>query len=224
MDRNKHGSNETRNILIICEGKEEYYYFKRLNALKVWSHNFRIDLDPAYGSGNLYNKYLQGLLKPNYALVLIVCDTEMYPYTEYVNLCKRINKRCGSGIASDKVVFFCNPCTLQIVLSHFKTEGKKNQNLTTNDKFENRGIVQYYTGVKDYEPNDTKLNELYLKLTPDNFNLMMEKISNLSTDFQTIPSTNMQQLFIHLTDDIEDSANKWIRDTRKIIYRPPKSI
>ena len=63
-------------ICIICEGNEEYEYFKRLKDLKVWNEQYDISLVNAGGNGNIPARY-QNLYQNGAAeLVLVFCDTE----------------------------------------------------------------------------------------------------------------------------------------------------
>ena len=44
-------------ICVICEGNEEYEYFKRLIFLGVWNKKYEISLVNAGGNGNIPARY-----------------------------------------------------------------------------------------------------------------------------------------------------------------------
>ncbi|MCD8295151.1 MAG: hypothetical protein LUE27_07925 [Clostridia bacterium] len=214
--QNEQKPNEAKKILILCEGLEEKMYFERLNELDVWSHNFKVEVKNAEGSGNLYVKFTKAVRDRSYNIVLIVCDTEL-DFCNYTDLRDKITEKF-SGKTADKVVFFCNPCSLQIVLSHFKTDDKEDRNLKTNDKFKNRGLVRYYTGVDGYNGEEPQLEDIYRKLTKDNYQLMLEKVGKISTDINTVPSTNILEMFLPLGEKNRKKGNKWIKDIQAVIY------
>ena len=62
-----------------------------------------------------------------YELILVFCDTDKEPYREYAQIKKKINQFLSKTKASDKLIIFANPCTMQIILSHFGDVSLKNQ-------------------------------------------------------------------------------------------------
>ena len=65
------------------EGNEEYEYFERLKALKVWDAQYEIISDNAGGNGNIPARYQDSYQNGSYELVLVFCDTEKKPYEQY---------------------------------------------------------------------------------------------------------------------------------------------
>ena len=61
-----------------------------------------------------------------YSLVLVFCDTDKSPYSKYKEIKKQINEIHGNDVADD-IVIFGNPCTMQIILSHFAKIKLKSQ-------------------------------------------------------------------------------------------------
>ena len=70
-------------ICVICEGNEEYEYFKRLIFLGVWNNKYAISLVNAGGNGNIPARYQDRYQNGSYELVLVFCDTEKKPYEQY---------------------------------------------------------------------------------------------------------------------------------------------
>ena len=114
-----------RKICIICEGKEEYEYINRLKELKVWSEQYDISLINAEGNGNIPARYQDRYQNGTYELVLVFCDTEKKPYEQYEDIKKKINEIHGTENASNEVIIFGNPCTMQIISKHWTDKNLK---------------------------------------------------------------------------------------------------
>ena len=110
---------DNKKIYIICEGSEEYDYLNRLKILNVWSDVYDITLRDAKGNGNLYPIYQNVYQKGNYDLVVIVCDTEKKPHEQFNDICCKVNSLHAFELASQHVVMFTNPCTMQVILLHW---------------------------------------------------------------------------------------------------------
>ncbi len=180
--------NEDR-VLIICEGYEEYDYLQKLKTCAVWNKDISVELKNAKSIDNIYSIYSYHYSSGNYKLIVVFCDTEKHPYKQCLALKKKINKFHGKK-ASEHVVFFSNPCTLQIVLSHFKEV-----QLTTNSKSENASIVKELTGVENYNATDQQRAAIMKKITAKNYTVMEQNISKLSDDYSVVPSSNASRLF-----------------------------
>lgn len=113
-------------ICIICEGSEEYDYLNRLIQLGVWNNKYFINLVDAKGNGNIAARYQDKYQNGSYDLVFIFCDTDKKPYETYEDIKRKINDFHGVETAADEVVFFGNPCTMQIIIEwtgiHLTTE------------------------------------------------------------------------------------------------------
>lgn len=82
-------------ICVICEGNEEYEYFKRLIFLGVWNNKYAISLVNAGGNGNIPARYQDRYQNGSYELVLVFCDTEKKPYEQYEDIKRKINEFHG---------------------------------------------------------------------------------------------------------------------------------
>lgn len=196
------------NILIICEGCEEYDYLNKLKTLCInnW-RNYHIDLKNAEGLDKIFARYQYYYQQGSYSLVLIFCDTEKAPYEQFKSLCNKIDLFHGTD-AAKSIVYFSNPCTMQIILSHF---GKIR--LKTNQKSQNSKYIEKFTGVKNYSGAETQRNSIMKKLNVENYNKMKQNIAGLSNSFTIVPSTNILELF----NNLELTNNKWIKEINKKI-------
>ena len=129
-------SNLRSPICIICEGYEEVEYINKLILLNVFSTRYKIKTINAKSMGNIMNQYTDKMLSEAYYKVLIFCDTDKSPYIKYNEIKQKVNEFHDLDVA-DSIVIFGNPCTMQIVLSHF-TEIK----LTSNSKSINAEYIR----------------------------------------------------------------------------------
>ncbi len=90
-------------ICIICEGNEEYEYFKRLKDLKVWNEQYDISLVNAGGNGNIPARYQDRYQNGAAELVLVFCDTEKKPHEQYEDIKRKINEFHDVDNAADEV-------------------------------------------------------------------------------------------------------------------------
>ncbi len=194
-------------VLIICEGFEEYDYLQKLKTCNVWSKDISVDLKNAKTIDNIAALYSYAYSSSNYKLIVLFCDTEKYPYEQFLALKNKINQFHGKK-AADHVVFFANPCTLQIVLSHFQEV-----HLTTNNKSENASIVKSLTGVEDYRATEKQRSSIMKKITAENYIVMEQNLSKLSDNYLIIPSSNALRLFQFL----DNGDLSWIKEINKAI-------
>ncbi len=194
-------------VLIICEGAEENDYLNRLKTLQVWSRSCSIEIKNAQSIDKIAGMYEYYYSTNSYTLIVVFCDTEKSPYQQFLNLKKTIqafhNKRNVEGI-----VFFANPCTMQIVLSHLEKVALK-----SNDKTDNSELIHRLTGVKDYRATDKQRRSIMNKLTADNYRIMEEHLRDIALDYKVIPSSNVLVLFKALDSGDRD----WIKNTKKKI-------
>ena len=74
-----------------------------------------------------------------------------------------INTFLGKRKAAEKLIIFANPCTMQIILSHFG-----DVSLSSQSKRVNAPIIERLTGVKDYDAKlYTSFEQLPLTLNAD---------------------------------------------------------
>ena len=107
---------------------------------------------------------------------------------------------------ADDVVMFGNPCTMQIMLSHFS-----NVKLTSQNKNINAKYIKQYIGVENYKATEEQRKELFRKIKRENYEIMKENISELSTNDGLPSSTN----FLQFLDKLESDDDSWIDEINK---------
>lgn len=190
-----------RRICIICEGDEERDYINALLNKKVFSDRYSF-AEPinAKSINNVYNRYTDKYQSNSYDLVLVFCDTDKKPSEKYKEIKQKINDFHGVDIADD-IIIFGNPCTMQIILSHF-AEIK----LTSQSKHVNAKYIEELTGIKRYNATDTQRKDLFSKIKRNNYEIMKENIKKLSTNDDDISSTN----FLKFIENFENYDDSWI--------------
>ena len=199
--------NTSKRIMIICEGSEEEDYLKRLKECGVWNRGISVRIINAKSIDEIVAHYQYHYQSGNYELVVAYCDTEKEPYTQFLALRTAINKFHGNK-ASEKVVYYANPCTMQIILSHFAGIKLKN-----NSKSVNSGIIFELTGVNDYRASDKQREAIMKKITDKNYPTMKGNIAKLPTDYCSVPGTNCKALF----DGLDGDSFAWIKECNKKI-------
>lgn len=194
-------------ILVICEGSEEYDYFDSLIKCRLWKHH--IKLKNAQSIDRIAPLYEYIYQNNNYKLVIIFCDTEKAPYTKFQALKSKINAYHANH-AADSIVFFANPCTMQIILSHFDKISLK-----SNSKSDNARLIKKLTGIEEYTATEKQRKKLMNQINHDNYLTMKENLKQISTDHKVIPSTNALILFSQL----EKGDHKWLIDINKKIEK-----
>lgn len=189
-----------KKICIICEGYEEYEYFERLISLNVFNDIYKIELENAKGNGNLVERYQYFYSNDSFDLVLIFCDTDNKPSETYYDIKKKIDNFHDEDV-SDKVIIFGNPCTMQIMLSHFGEVS-----LTSHKKWENSPTIELMTGISNYSARRNQRNELNLLINKTNYKLMKKNVSKLSKKDYIIPSTNI----LMYLESLESKDTDWI--------------
>ena len=152
--------NRKHKICVICEGAEDRAYFERLCKLGVWNDAYDFKPINAKSASNIPARYQNEFQNDNYELVLIFCDTDKEPYREYGQIKAKIDAfHGGSTPASQHMIIYANPCTMQIVLSHFGDVSLKNQGKKTN-----ADIIEKFTGVKNYDAHKEQIEEICSKI------------------------------------------------------------
>ena len=134
-----------------------------------------------------------------YKGVTFVCDKDRNP-EQYVNIISKLDDILGPGKAKEIVIFTC-PCTLQVILSHFG-----DVQLTTQAKKAARDDVQRLTDVANYDAHQDQLKTICSKIHYRSYEKMKQRIAQLSTCPDDIPSTNILSLFGYL----ESQNPQWI--------------
>ena len=187
-------------VCIICEGDEEYHYLSKLINIAVFSPKYIIKLINAKGIGNIFSRYQMRYSSDSFHIVLIFCDTDKYPYKQYLSLKDKINKFHATNIA-DKIVYYGNPCTMQIILSHLSKVKLKSP-----AKKENAIIIENLTSIPNYSANESQVKELMRHIKRSNYETLKRNLKELSQDDTIKPSSN----FISLLTNLENEDNSWI--------------
>ena len=150
----------------------------------------------------MLHKYLPGDIRDRIkTMILVFCDTDKYPYREYSLIKKKINSFLNKQKAFEKLTIFANPCTMQIILLHFKEVSLKNQGKKTNSN-----IIKESTGVINYDAHEEQINEICGKIFRDSYKDMRQRVAEINYPDTTSGSTN----FIVFLKRFESSDNKWV--------------
>ncbi len=123
----------------------------------------------------------------------------------------KINNIFGNSVAADKVIIFVNPCTMQVILSHFGDVSLRTQNKRKNDP-----EIKRLTGLSDenkYDGCKGHRDFIFSQITKENYEEMKKRISLLSDDYKNQPATN----FAYYLRLFENSNSDWIDKINSII-------
>lgn len=194
--------NNRHKVCVICEGYEDIEYFKRLVQFNVWRNDiYEFILINAKSASNIFPRYQDAYNNDSYEVVLVFCDTDKAPYREYSLIKNKINNFHAKTGVTNKIVIFANPCTMQIILSHFDDVDLKNQGKGTNGK-----IIEELTGIKDYDAHLDQIKELCSMIYRRTYHDMKNRILGMNSDDNVSGSTN----FIVFLDNFESSNYSWI--------------
>ena len=190
-----------RRICIICEGNEEKDYMNALINKNVFSNKYYF-VEPinAKSINNIFNRYTDKYQSNSYDLVLVFCDTDKGPSDKYKEIKQKINEFHGRDVADD-IVIFGNPCTMQIILSHFAQI-----KLTSQSKAVNAKYIEQLTGIINYKATEEQRKELFSKIKKDNYETMKENASKLSTNDEDTSSTNI----LKFIERFENDSDSWM--------------
>lgn len=200
--------NRKHRIRVICEGYEDEAYFKRLMGFDVWDKTYQFFPVNVKGASNIPARFQSDYQNDSYEIILIFCDTDKAPYREYKLVKDKINKFLNKLKASEKLIMFANPCTMQIILSHFGEVSLKNQGKKTN-----ADIIEKLTGVKDYDAHDYQINDVCNRIFRRTYSEMKERVGAINHPDTTSCSTN----FIVFLDRFESNDAKWIATINKYL-------
>ncbi len=198
---------KTHSICILCEGYEEYDYLTKLINLNIFHPTYLNDLINVKSINNLYPRYIEKFTQNSYHLVIIFCDTDKPSMPAYKTLKENINAFHNISI-SNQIVFFGNPCTMQIILSHFKAIKLKNPSKKHNSK-----LIEKLTLIKDYKATNDQRKKLFQLINRDNYKQMKKTLQLISTNDKDIPSTN----FLILLTNLENKDSKWIDEINNLL-------
>lgn len=200
-----------KKICLICEGFEEFDYISKLLELKIWSDVYDFELVNAESCGNISARYQDRYQSDNYDIVLVFCDTDRRPEDGFELIRTKINNIFGNEIAADNVIIFVNPCTMQVILSHFGDVTLRTQNKSKNDS-----EIKRLTGLSDskkYDACKEHRDFIFSKITKENYAEMKIRIAQLSSDYKNQPATN----FARYLKLFENSNSGWIDEINAVI-------
>ncbi len=189
-----------KRITIVCEGYEEFDYLMRLLHLGLWDEAYTVRIKNAKSLTNIPPVYQNEFQNDNADLVVVFCDTELTPYEQFISVCDKID-RFHNRRVSKHIVYFSNPCTMQVQLSHFAAV-----ELSTNSKHANAPLIRRLTGVENYRARDEQRRAINRQITRENYYLMKSNLEGLSRNFKVRPSTN----FITLLNYLENPDPSWV--------------
>lgn len=195
-------------VCVICEGYEDFAYFNRLLELNVWSQVYEFFPVNVKGAANIPAKFQDAFQNDRFEIILVFCDTDKEPYREYVQVKKKINSFLNKMKAADKLIIFANPCTMQIMLSHFGDVSLKNQGKKTNAT-----EIEKWTGVKDYDAHEDQIKIICSKIFRRSYDEMRQRVAAINFPDTTSCSTN----FIVFLERFEDEDAKWISAIQKYL-------
>ena len=195
-------------ICVICEGNEDYAYFKRLIELGVWKNNYAFFPVNVKSASNIPAKFQDAFQNDKYELILVFCDTDKAPYREYSQVKKKINSFLNKQKAAEKLIIFANPCTMLIVLSHFGDVALKNQGKKTNAE-----EIEKWTGVKNYDAHEEQIKAICAKVFRRSYEDMKDRIRKMNNPDTISSSTN----FIIFIDRFEKEDAKWISEIQRYL-------
>ena len=187
-------------VCVICEGYEEKAYIDRLLDLNIWNHYDIIAIN-AKGALNIPARFQDAFQNNSYEIVLVFCDTDKSSSRTYLPVKQKINAFLGKRKAAEKLIIFANPCTMQIILSHFG-----DVSLSSQSKRINAPIIEKLTGVKDYDAKDEQIKAICAKIGRRNYADMKRRVESINYEDGITPSTN----FIVFLNRFESENTKWI--------------
>lgn len=195
-------------ICIICEGDEEYEYLEKLINLNVWSKEYCFFLENAEGNGNIPARYQDKYQNGSYDLVLIFCDTDQKAYEQYIDIKRKIDEFHGGENVANQIVIYGNPCTIQIIIEHWDDVV-----LSSHKKKKNAPIIFDFTGIEGYKGRADQRQDLFSRITKENYRKMQERIKNLPVDDRVEGSTNFGKFIEHFSSD----DSNWIQMINKFL-------
>lgn len=194
-----------KRICIVCEGYEELDYMNSLINKAVFSRKYKFVLVNSKSITNVSNVYINRYQSNSYDLVLVFCDTDKSPFTNYKMIKEEINKFHGKEV-SNQLIIFGNPCTMQIILSHFKEIKLKSQSKSINSKY-----IEELVGIKNYKATEEQRKLLFNKIDRNNYKIMKDNVSKLSSNDEEISSTNI----LKFIENFENDNDNWISKINK---------
>lgn len=197
-------------ICIICEGDEEYEYLDKLKELDVWNKKYDIMLENADGNGNVPARYQDKYQNGSFDVVLLFCDTDRKPYEQYADIKRKIDEFHGIEGAADEIMIYGNPCTMQIVVNHWQEVTLKSP-----AKKVNAPLIEECTGVPNYKAREDQRQQVFEKITKENYVDMLHRVKKLSNDDGVVGSSN----FGAFMDCFSGEDDSWIEEINETLER-----
>lgn len=194
-----------KKICIICEGYEELDYIEALKNKAPFSKKYDFITINAKSINTIISRYQEKYQSDSYSLVLIFCDTDKGPSEKYKEIKQKINDFHGANVADD-IVIFGNPCTMQIILSHFAEIKLTSQSKAVNSKY-----IEEYVGIDNYKATDEQRKELFGKIKRSNYETMKENVAKLPTVDNVTSSTNI----LKFVEKFESDDESWIEEINR---------
>jgi hypothetical protein len=195
-------------ICIICEGSEEYEYLDKLKKLDVWNRKYAIRLENADGNGMIPARYQDKYQNGTYDIVLIFCDTDKKPYEQYMDIKHKIDDFHGIKGAAEMVIIYRNPCTMQIIITHWKEIL-----LNSPAKKINAPIIEECTGVTNYKARSDQREEIFRQISRENYRDMLIRIKKFVDDDTIVASSNFGKFMDYFTTD----DDTWVEEINKVL-------
>lgn len=195
-------------VCVICEGLEEHIYFNHLLNLNVWSSAYDFIPINAKGEAKIFARFQDAYINDSYEVIIIFCDTDKKPHKEYSAVKKKVNDFFNKRNAAQKIILWANPCSMQIILSHFSEVHLINQSKKTNS-----GIIENLTGVKDYDGHEDQIKAICNKIFRRTYTEMKERLRNSDYDDEESGTSNAVIFF----DLFECDNPKWIIEIKKYL-------
>ena len=198
-------------ICVICEGEEDFAYFTRLTELAVWDRTYEFKQVNAKSASNIPAAYENYYQNNSYEAILVFCDTDKFPYREYALIKQKISDFHGeNNTALGKIIIFANPCTMQIILSHFGEVSLVNQGKKTN-----ADIIEKLTGVSNYDAHSDQIKAICSKIFHRTYSDMRERVAAINNPDTVSGSTN----FIEFLPKFESTDTAWIQELKDCLTK-----
>lgn len=195
-------------ICIICEGDEEYEYLVRLKSLEMWNSQYYIVLENADGNGNIPARYQDKYQNGSFDLVLMFCDIDRKPYEQYVDIKQKIDTFHGVKGAAERVLIYGNPCTMQIIIQHWREICLK-----SSAKKVNAPMIEECTGVTNYKAREDQRERIFKQVTKENYSLMLARVKKMPDDDKLVGSSNFGKFMdCFVSEDIA-----WVNEINKVL-------
>ena len=190
-------------VAILCEGLEDKLYLEALKNCGLWG-NYRVEILPVKGAGNIPAYYQNILASGEYRAVLVFCDTDRGAQKHYRLTLQKMRDILGCD--PSPFVVFANPCSMQLMLLHFGEVTLNTQSKTVNAPF-----IERLTGVKNYQAHDEQIREICGQIDRTNYQAMKDRLAVHPDDDTVAGGTN----FGKFLDCLENPDISWLKQLLK---------